>query len=381
VLHEQYRAERDGDAGYVIDRWYDFAPPNRLAISVKQEGRSETPLIQISSDGRSLVQFRNASAGPDGQRAIDAHVSLSEARAVLPLLRGQPLARLFSRGHGDPGDLGPLYLAQARAAGAAFLGQTTTLGRQAFLLTYRTEHPPEQLRQSAGRPAQVVLTIDAQTYALLDVALIPEGTSESSARHPIQAQQFEVLANVPDDRFRLPVTSDVIQRIGIASVRLPDIPDDQFLSLADAARRSPRALLAPRQLPDTGMRALAVAAENGRDSRDVVLLYEGEFQNVVLLPGRWYNESGPTAGEEHRAGDFRYRILRDFNVGVGLTAMVYRADTPDQRLLMILDDEYATSEEREATLQNMIASLTPVDEQSLPLLRRNFQLAEPAAGG
>ena len=52
--------------------------------------------------------------------------------------------------------------------------------------------------------------------------------------------------------------------------------------------------------------------------------------------------------------------------------MVYRPDTPDERLTMILNDEYATSEEREATLQSLIASLTPVDTQSLPALRRNF---------
>jgi hypothetical protein len=383
VLHEQYRIERDSRPAYLIDRWYDYAAPNRLSISLQQEGQKGSPLMQISSDGRSLVQFRNALGNRSEQHAIDAHISAEEARAILPLLRGQPLARPFSRGPADPGDLGPLYLAQARAAGASFLGQTTMLGRTAFLLTYRTEHPPDvrpHQSENAAQPAQVILAIDSQTYALLDVALIANGTAESSARHPIQAQLLEVLPDVPDERFKLPSSGDVVQRSGIASVRVPDIPDNQFMSLEDAARRTSRALLAPQQLPDTTMRGLAVAAQNGRDNQDVVLLYEGEFQNVALLPGRWYSENEQATGEERSAGDFRYRLLRDSGGDDGLSALVYRADAPEQRLLMILDDEYATSVEREATLARMIASLTPVDQQSLPALRRNFQGASVAGG-
>ena len=74
--------------------------------------------------------------------------------------------------------------------------------------------------------------------------------------------------------------------------------------------------------------------------------------------------------------------MRGPNFGSGgLAAIVYRPDTPDERLTMILNDEYATSEEREATLQSLIASLTPVDAQSLPTLRRNFAASDAAAGG
>jgi hypothetical protein len=54
---------------------------------------------------------------------------------------------------------------------------------------------------------------------------------------------------------------------------------------------------------------------------------------------------------------------------------------PDERLTLILNDEYATGTEREATLQKLIASLTPVDTQSLPALRRNFAASGAAAGG
>jgi hypothetical protein len=226
----------------------------------------------------------------------------------------------------------------------------------------------------------VVLAIDAQTYALLDVALIAEGAAESSARHPIQAQQLEVLGEAPDEQFRLQSSADVSQHTGIASVRFPFIMDDQIISLEDAARRAPRTLLAPRQLPDERMRGLAVAIDNRKNGQNVILLYEGEFQNLIVLPDALSSDAGGE-GQERSAGDFRYQLVRGPNFGGALAAIVYRPDTPDERLTMILNDEYATNEEREATLQSLIASLTPVDTQSLPSLRRNFEAPDVAAGG
>jgi hypothetical protein len=380
VLHEQYLLTRGNRSSYVIERWYDYAAPNRLAISVRPAGENTTPLMQIGSDGRSLVQFRNFFGGPNGTQSLDVQVSEAEARAVLPLLRGQPTLASFGPERGQPSDLGPQYLAQARAAGTSLLGTTTLLGRQAFLLTYRTAQPPTLSRRDAAQPAQVVLAIDAQTYALLDVSLIAEGEAESSARHPLQAQLLEVLDDVPDEQFSLPTSAEVSQHSGITSVRFPFITDDQVISLEDAARRAPGTLLAPGQLPDQRMRGLAVAVDNRSAGQNVILLYEGEFQNVIVLPDA-LSSNANGAGQERSAGDFRYRIVRGPNFGGGLAAIIYRPDTPDERMTMILNDEYATSEEREAMLQRLIASLTLVDTQSLPTLRRNFAASDMAAGG
>ena len=102
VLHEQYLLARDDRPSYLIERWYDYAAPNRLAISVRPAGSNGAPLMQISSDGRSLVQFRNFFEGPNGARSLDVHVAEAEARAVLPLLRGQPSVASFGRERGQP---------------------------------------------------------------------------------------------------------------------------------------------------------------------------------------------------------------------------------------------------------------------------------------
>ena len=61
--------------------------------------------------------------------------------------------------------------------------------------------------------------------------------------------------------------------------------------------------------------------------------------------------------------------------------MVYRPEAPTKPLGLILNDDFATLAERETTLRSMIQSLTPINEQSLPLLRRNFQSPSAAAGG
>ena len=233
--------------------------------------------MQVSSDGRSLVQFRNFFEGPNGIQSLDVHVAESEARAVLPLLRGQPTLASFGQERGLSSDLGPQYLAQARAAGAALLGTTTLLGRQAFLLTYHTKQPPTLSRRDSVQPAQVVLAIDAQTYALLDVSLIAEGAAESSARHPIQAQLLEVLADAPDAQFSLPTSADVRQHSGIASVRSRSSPTirSSALRMPPAA---PDALLAPGQLPDQRMRGLAVAVDNRSDGQNVICSTRANFK-------------------------------------------------------------------------------------------------------
>jgi hypothetical protein len=369
VLHERYRVERDGQPAYLIERWYDYGAPHRLAVTLKLARDGAPPLMQIASDGRSLVQYRYSSGVAPRRYSMDARVSTAEAQAVLPLLRSQPTTESFSREGDDKADLSPFYLAQARAAGATFLGQSSALGRPAFLLAYHSERPPA----AGNRAAQVVLTIDAQTYALLDVAILTDGETEGAAQRPLRAELLEVLPAAPDSQFRLESGTGVVQRSGMASVRAPYIDENQFITIEDATRRAPRSLLAPQQLPDARMRGLAVAVSSPENDSEVALLYEGEFQSVLLLPGRMYGDGVRVTGEEQSAGDFRYRIVggRNFEDS-DLAAVVYRSDAPDQRLMMVLSDEYATRTEREATLQQLIASLTPITEQNLPIIRRNF---------
>lgn len=97
VLHEQYRVQ-GGRAAYLIERWYDYSTPHRLRTTVIAEGSKAPPLMEISSDGRSLIQYRYGSGLQSStQRSVDVQVSQSEAQKLLPLLRGEPSPWFFSR--------------------------------------------------------------------------------------------------------------------------------------------------------------------------------------------------------------------------------------------------------------------------------------------
>jgi hypothetical protein len=387
ILHEQYRIA-DGVAGaYLIERWYDYVTPHRLRVAVRAEandGGTGPAVMEIGSDGRSLVQFRysNNRGRSFDARPLDARVSEAEAQAALAVLRVEPAATPFSRGRGQRLDVVPLYLAQARAQSAVFLGQTRLLGRPAFLLAYRANQLPAaspRRTPTETTPMQVVLTIDAETYALLDVSVVAEGAAESSARHPFQAQTFEILPDVPDELWRLPADTRAEQRTGLPSARAPEIPNEQAIGLDDALRRAPRQLMAPQTLPSAAMRGLALAVEAG-GAEQVALLYEGEFQSVLLAPLGERATIAQATGEEHSAGAFRYRIVESADQPARAAAVAFQPETPDEQTYVLLVDEYATAAEREAALDRIIGSLAPVTEQNLPDLRRIFY-GPPTAGG
>jgi hypothetical protein len=339
-------------------------------------------MMEIGSDGRSLVQFRYGERGRStGARSLDARVTEAEAQSALTVLRGEPATTPFSRGRAERVDLAPLYLAQARERGAAFLGQTSMLGRPAFLLVYRTEQLPvaSPRRQPASpRPMQVALTIDAQTYALLDVSVVAEGEAESSALHPFQAQVFEVLPSVPDALWRLPADARAEQRAGLPSARAPEIPNEQVIGLDDALRRTPRPILAPQPPPSTAMRGLALAID--ASDGHVALLYEDEFQSILLAPLGDRGAATQAAGEEHSAGAFHYRIVENGDQPARAAAVAFQPEAPDESVFVLLVDGYATAAEREAALGRIIGSLAPVTEQNLPDMRRIFY-GPPTAGG
>jgi hypothetical protein len=384
VLHEQYRVAAGGRPAYLIERWYDFATPHRLRIIVQSEdaaGGAGPVLIQIGSDGRSLVQYRDDSRQRAVTRSFDARVSEAEAQDALAVLRGEPSAAMFSRGLDDLSDIAPEYLAQARAAGATYLGQTSVLGRPAFLLAYHADRLPTETPQAglADQPAQVVLTIDTQTTTLLDIAVVAEGVAESVALHPFQAQVFEILPEAPAALWQLPAGARVVRRAGLPSARLPEIPSEQVIGLGDALRRATHPILAPQQLPDEPMRGLAVPITNN-GSEQVMLLYEGQFQTVMLAPAQGNTPGTPASGEERSAGAFHYRIVElGDEQAPRAAAIAFRPESPDQQVLIRLVDEYATAAEREAALGQLIGSLTPLTEQNLPAMQRYF--SEPTTAG
>lgn len=378
VLHERYLVQRADQPSLVFERWYDYGTPQRLRMSVR-DADSTTAQFAVSTDGRARVQYRMAEPRTSNVPALDVQVSQQEAQAAMPLLRTlfAPTSIFFSNER-YRADVGWLYLAQARARGVTSLGQTMFLGRPALLLSYQTDHlPTTEAPEAAAETWRVVLTVDQETYALLDVTALRAGAAESTALRPWRAEVFEIVDSVTDEQFRLPHTRQVAVRQVLLSARAPWLPSAWFTSFEEAQQTRMEQLLVPANLPSESMRGVVVAPE-GR-AEDAVLLYESEFQTLVVLsqPRPRNIALGPNAAQ--RAGDFRYRLVQGYSLsGAGVAAEVYRPGVDNRMLLVLLVDAIATEDEREATVERVIASLTPVTEQNLAIFKRHFAASTAA---
>jgi hypothetical protein len=117
-------------------------------------------------------------------------------------------------------------------------------------------------------------------------------------------------------------------------------------------------------------------------NQQMMLLYEGQFQTILLAPSQSLNVGiAPMDGEEHSAGLFRYRIVEPGEEqGSRAAALAFRPESPDEQTLVMLVDEYMTDAEREAALGQLIGSLTPVTTQNLPSLQQHFSGPVTAGG-
>lgn len=383
ILHETYDTTLDEQL-YQVERWYDYASPHRLRMSIRPKdakGRLGQPLIEISSDGRSQVQYHYTATQQLAARSFDASVSEAQAQEAIAILRLGPSTTLFSRSADNLNDSTPQYLAQARAAGATYLGQSTTLGRPTFLLSYRSNQLPGQSAGDAltGTPWQVVLTIDVETYSLLNVTAAAESDTDSLTRTPIQAQGMEILAQIDDSTWTLPSNEQIAKRDGLPSVRVPEIPSEQLISLNDALQITTQPIIALQPLPEQPMRGLAVPT-GSINGAQVLLLYESSEQTILLIPTRSGAFDQQALGGELAAGEFHYQLLNWGNTEDTRTAaLAFQPTTPNQQLLVIVADEYATPAEREETLTKVVGSLTPVTQENLPVLQQYF--TPPATAG
>lgn len=206
VLHERFAANTPG-YGWTFERWQELAPPHRFRLEVRDD--DDRLRFALASDGAGTLQRR--AAPPNGATAEGEDYELEPAAlaSLLPLLRQQPdsLLMLYQwRGF----NLERFYLGQALGAPLRDLGATVAAGRPARTLAFEsaTPTPPvpdEPLAAPRGEPAQVLLTIDTATYALLEARVLPEGAQgDGEVVVPWHAETYEHLDAAPTGTFTLP---------------------------------------------------------------------------------------------------------------------------------------------------------------------------------
>jgi hypothetical protein len=387
VLHEVYQAAWADQPPYVIERWYEYAAPHRLRIELRTED-GRPPLLAIASDGQGLVQFRttnNLFLGNQSNESLDIHLSPEELAAALPILRELPSPGVYSSSPLDGADISRYFLAAARANKPTIMGTTTFRQRTGYIVAYRTNQPlPPPLaiyfrRQSLPSPNRVLLTIDSQTYGLLDVAVLPEGERAITTRHPWQMQSLAILPDASTAVFQLPDSPVIAQRAGLPSPRGFSASRDQARSPNALIGLLRRPLLIPQALPDPTMRGVILAnGHDPTDPADLRLLYDGAFVSMVLLPAPLVKDPVPAGPTEQTAGAFRYQLLSSGVQNSDLVvASVYPIAAPSQQMLLMLMAAYATPQEREATVRKVVASLVPLTPANAGSLEQQFY----ASGG
>ncbi|MBC8164134.1 MAG: hypothetical protein H7Z42_23230, partial [Roseiflexaceae bacterium] len=379
VLYERYRVEIAGKAPQIITRWYDYAPPHRLAVELRDEGQDAVNYA-IRTTGRDIVEYQIRRFDDDsGQPTrINYQLSPGEDAAAIPVLRSALMPiHAFQDAAYQP-EINSLYLAQARENGATLLGRSSVAGRTALLLGYTTAQLP--LEQQAGELRQVLLAVDSELRALLEVTVLSTGTGESVATRPWRVEQIELLAQAEEGQFSFGAGSSVQVVTGPRSVLAPSIPA-LFTSLGEAQRESRSGLLLPTA-PPTDARGLVLNLRGERASSRYGLIYEGEFQSLLLLPAPGFESNDIRwQGQERSTGPFRYRIAEALDrLEGGLFAQVYHQDTPERRVNIMLWDTLSTAGEREQRLIDVVASLQPVTAENVEALQRDL-VSLPSAGG
>lgn len=375
LLHEVYQAQLGGER-WTLERWYDYSAPHRLKVIAAREGEA-MPLYALATDGQGQIQYRwqgRAMSGREQSIGIDVTVTADEIAQLMPILRQQPEVSIFQTSS-RPFDIGPFYLAQARNADLTALGATDIDGRAAQMVTYRTTRPFPPLDLAANQPesapTQVILAIDTETYALLDVTIVAQSAGESVTQNPWRATSVAVQASVPLGLFALEPAESQATQTGLASVRLPTLPAEALLSLDAALATTQRTIYLPEQLPAADMRGLAANTGNGH----VGLLYEGAFHTLLLYHNPELSQAQLPEGQERTVNGLRYWLPSANSMPAHLSysiALVTLPDDPDVPLMIQFVAQYATPEERIALLEAVIGSLQPLTAENLNMLGRNF---------
>lgn len=378
-----------------LERWYDYGPPARLRLELRQGDRL---VYAVATNGSGQVQIDASRRGvpgtgirSKGSLRVTATLSPDDEELLLPILRqpyangglfgafptlpppvmellyaadanpayadGTFLAAFFSL---PPPLLEALQAARTRPADVQPLGNTVALGRPAWLLGVE------------GRDRSYLLTVDQQTYTILDVQELQRG-GQHDVLHRWRTTLLEVLETVPDERFQLGPSSWGYQHSG------PLPPPWYWFDQPTAALPPPTDETPPfaLMLPDPAilsdsLRTIVWSAPP-RVSIDwfaVTTLWSEHGLAIItqlprrggLTPQRWIDEEG---GQ-------RFVLLPSPDRRADSPALYAMVDAgtlptgePLTRLYIGVFLPLASPEEREETIRQIIGSLKPATAEDM----------------
>jgi hypothetical protein len=356
VLHERIRFT-SRDETLILERWYDYAAPQRLRVTVRRPGTT-APILDLSTDGASRIAYQ---LDRSYRTPANALVQDNQVRALMPLLRQLPYTGGLGDARIDQRFLDLTLLAQVRRAGATRLGTTLWQGRPATLLS-----------SAAADGARTILTIDQATASLLQARIVPATGGSATARTVWEADVFELVtrAEMPRGVFELSPRETVLPKINPRQFMLSPLSNLDVNSALAISR-----LPAPQQLPEPSI--LAYVRSRDRSYTSIIQMYESLWSSVaIVIP--WRNEERMNKPLDHSFAHGRYSELPSDLPNV--TALEFSMNgIEDVHMRLYLWHGLADDAERATLAQTILDSLTLVDARH-PLARQ-MNFVEPSGRG
>jgi hypothetical protein len=362
LLHERYTIELGGES-WLLERWLEPQAPHRLAVRITNDDDLLHYGMTLNEEGR--LQFRLLRG--ESSVGYDFRVSDEQLDRMLPTLRQQPDNFSFFWGAEGSFGLDRWYLAQARNNNPTNLGLTTFDDRRAHLVSFRTTTPyPPDTRQPPEQnstPAQVILTIDQVSLAVLDVQVSLVGNQQTTIERPWRAEVVEQVTSVPSAVWELAPASRQGSYDELPSPRLFTVSDNEtILSVAELSDTLTETIYLPNYSPERTTEFVI-----GEEGDEAVFFREGanSFTAIFWLPSERRRSALPEGiGTAQQAGEHYYYLLQDSEVSQtgGLSIAMVGIGAPEAiQMQIIFGHQYLSDEEREQMLATIIASLEPLD--------------------
>jgi hypothetical protein len=189
LLHENYRITAKRQS-WLLERWTDFSQPERFALFIRRENEQRNPFYSVRSDGVDRLEMI------DNQEIIKEQRFVSELpsdllKRIQPILLQQPYPGIS--GFQEPPHVERLFLNLALENELSLLGEGQFLGRAVSTIGYTHNKRFTTFfsyTSAEFERAEVVLTIDKQSYSLLQVELTLTGQTGSETLIPWRTELF-----------------------------------------------------------------------------------------------------------------------------------------------------------------------------------------------
>ncbi len=359
LLHERYNITIENNT-WQIERWYDFDNPQRFAFTL-QANQEPGEFYTVKGDGNGGLEINSL----QGRLGVELKPELLAQISPILMQQPNPYIAQFSQ---TPA-LEQFFLKQALENHAYSLGTSRFLSRPVTIIAYTSRY---FLHHGIVHPdwdydhAQVLLTLDNQTFSLLQAQVLLDGQAGSTIISPWRAEHLSFNDQADPELFT--ITGERNDKLLSPRIVFGDYAQQsKSLSLRSALERSNTTIYLPRTLIDESLWARMLYQEKAEgDVFSVLIEDEQRLSILTTLPRAW---SEPKADVEiKQVGSFSYTTT----VRESLTQVDLLDQSTGQNFGLVIFDNLTPRNEIEKQIEEIVASLEPLTLDNIDQFQPRF---------